>query len=163
MDALSWKIRELLADPASRMTLVGLLVAALLVNWPLANGLLTDRRIASEGELLRVPVIETRNYGTDSDPDYRITYQLPQGMDQRRWEASLGKAAWERARLSSSIRVRVLREDPGNHHVEGADVGHPWRWVALALDLTILGLGYYLLVVRRKRYAPPPVERKVWR
>ncbi len=140
MESLKRNVADGVRDPATRLMLAGLVLALLVVSWPLAASLLTDRRIANDGELVRATVSEISNDGTSAEPVHRIVYRLPADIDDSRREAIVSKVAWDRARLTSSIRVRVLVDEPDLHQVEGAQVSHPWRWVGVVLDLAILAL-----------------------
>jgi len=127
-----------------------LLLAVVLVNLPAVHQAWTDRQIAREGREVEATVVDARTV----DGRHLVDYRLPRDVDpvRRTFSASVDAAAYEHARVSDRLTVRVIPGRPGANRADG-EVASP------VLVVAAVGADLILLVVAalwwwRRRAAP---------
>lgn len=94
-----------------------LVLAATLVNLPLLHSIWTDQRVERSGIDVRAEVVDHRTDGGR----HLVSFTFPESVDpeHRTWQADVGATTYDRAVASGEIGVRVLRDDPALHRVDG--------------------------------------------
>src|ERR671920_134346 len=97
--------------------LLFVVVMLFVLTFPLINTLLTRSRVDRDG----VDVTATVAKAVDDDGRYLVAFRLPEEVDpeQVAYSAVVSKATYDKARTTEEVSVRVLKDDPRRHHVEG--------------------------------------------
>jgi hypothetical protein len=124
-----------------------ILIAVLLVNLPAVHQAWTDHRIATTGRDVEAVVLEARTINGRHLVDYRLPRSLDPGRN--RFSASVDDAAYELARESDRLAVRVIPGRPGANRPDG-EVGSSLLVVAaLSADAILVLIGAMWLYRRR--------------
>ena len=128
-------------QPVHRLVLV---VFVVLVNLPAVHDAWTGHRIAAEGRDVDAVVLAARTI----DDHHLVDYRLPEDVDpaRRRFSASLDASAYERARTSHRLAVRVVPGDPGANRPAGETSSPVLLAAAVGADaivLLVLGLWWW--------------------
>src|SRR5688500_12234976 len=113
----------------------------MLINLPVAHSTWTRHRIAQDGIITTVEVLDAEGVPDDDPEVYFVTYRFDEDIDeeQNEYNSEVDEEAFTTARTSNQLQVRYLDGDPGAHVVEG-EVRHRFVLVLLALgDLALLG------------------------
>jgi hypothetical protein len=130
-----------------RLLFVVVILAVL--TYPLVNSLLTSARVERSGVDVTATVLETTRNG-DS---YLVAFRLPEEIDpgQRNYSAEVDRASYDKAAASKQIRVRVLKDRPTAHEVEG-EIHSRASWVFTGVaDAIVLIVGLWWVKVGRRR------------
>ena len=134
--------------PRTRRLLLVVVVLAVL-TYPLVNSLLTRARVERDGVDVTATVLDTTRNG-DS---HLLVFRLPEEIDpdRRTYSAEVDEAAYVKAASSRQIRVRVLKDRPTAHEVEGEIRSRAsWLFTAVA-DAIVLIVGVRWVSVGRRR------------
>ena len=129
--------------------LLFVLVMLVALTYPLVNTLVTRARLERSGVDVTATVLDTPRNG-DS---YLVVFRLPKDIDpdQRNYSAEVDKASYAKASASRQIRVRVLKDRPTAHEVEGGIRSRaPWLFTAVG-DAMVLIVGLWWVRVGRRR------------
>ncbi len=118
-----------------------------LVNFPLVNQTLTDRKLEHSGRdveavVLRAQRAEGHNY---------VDYRLPEAIDPKntRYSAQVDDPTYEEAQATHVLAVRVLPDEPGTNRPAGTSRNATFLVVALLGDVVLVIIA--LLWWRRRR------------
>jgi hypothetical protein len=144
-----------LSDRRTRTVLLTLVVVVLLVNLPLVNSLRRSAEVRSDGVDVTARLVESRVLGEEGDPQYWVSYRLPEDVDPqaRAWPAQVDRATYDRARQTGRVAVRVLPDDPAAAEVDGEVGRRAGLWSTLVVDAVLLGLLLLWWRHRRRREA----------
>ena len=132
-----------LSDRRTRKLLLALLLVVALVNLPLLHSSWTSAKVDREGVDVTAPLVGSDVLGSDEDPEYWISYRLPEDIDPRgdnAWPVQVERATYEQVRDTREVHVRVLRDEPAAAHVEGEVSHRAGLWSTLVVDALILAL-----------------------
>jgi hypothetical protein len=129
---------------------LALLIAAFLVNLPVVHEAWTGHRIDVHGREVVGTVRATHVYRGDRFVDFR----LPVAVDPSRatFSARLSPAAYDAARRTGEVEVRVVPGDPAANRVAGEVQSHLFAVIAVLGDAILL-LVAVALWRRRRRWA----------
>lgn len=134
---------------------ITVLVAALLVNLPLAHGWWTSHRLEGQGIEVTATVQEARAIPwRGNERRFFVAYRLPEDVDprQRDFTGEVDRATYDEATVSERIRVTYLPGDPAeNRPVGGVDGGWLGVFLTLVADLALLAILGLMLWARRGR------------
>lgn len=118
------------------MRVLALLLAAFLVNLPVAHEAWTGHRIDAHGRQVVGTVRATHLYRGERFVDFR----LPVTVDPSRatFSARLDPAAYDAARRTGEVEVRVVPGDPAANRVAGEVQSHLFTVVAVLGDVILL-------------------------
>jgi hypothetical protein len=114
-----------------------LLLAVFLINLPAGHQAWTDHQIARDGRDVEAMVLEARTI----NGRHLVDYRLPEDVDPagNRFSASVDDAAYELARTTDRLAVRVIPGRPGANRPDG-EVSSPIFVVAAVGADVILAL-----------------------
>ncbi|MFL6003669.1 MAG: hypothetical protein ACJ72P_12730 [Nocardioides sp.] len=125
-----------------------LLLAVILVNLPAVHQAWTDHRIAADGRDVEATVLDARTINGRHLVDYRLPDDLDPGRNT--FSARVDDAAYELARESDRLAVRVIPGRPGANRPDG-EVSSPLLVVAaVGADAILLVIGGLWLYRRRR-------------
>jgi hypothetical protein len=130
-----------------------LLVAALLllVNVPVAASLLTDRRVAADGERVSAEVVQTAEEGDDHGVALRFDADVD--PSERTWPVRVDEATYDVAVRDRVLDVRAVPGDPGAFAVPGQVGNSTGVWMTLLGNLLIAAWVWAMLRRARRRAA----------
>lgn len=131
--------------PVRRFVIV---IAVLLVNLPAVHQSWTDHRIDADGRDVEATVLEARTI----EGRHLVDYRLPKDLDPaaHKYSASVDDAAYELARQTDRLAVRVIPGQPGANRPDG-EVSSPLLVVAaVSADVILLLIGALWLSRRRR-------------
>jgi hypothetical protein len=136
------------------------LLVVVLVNLPLAQGVLTRWQVNRSGTDVTATVTHHDVLSPGGDPDYFLAFVLDEAVDpdRRTWTAQVDRTTYDRAVASRELGVRVLRGDPPAYRVDGQVTSRAGWLVTGAADLALLAV---LLLVWRFRGRLRPQLRAV--
>ncbi|RNM12665.1 hypothetical protein [Nocardioides pocheonensis] len=113
-----------------------LLLAVLLVNLPAVHQAWTDHQISRDGRDVEAVVLEARTI----QGRHLVDYRLPKDLDPagRRFSASVDDAAYELARTTDRLAVRVIPGRPGANRPDGEVSSPIFVVAAVGADLVLL-------------------------
>jgi len=129
--------------------LLFVLVMLVVLTYPLVNTLLTRARLERSGVVVTATVLDTPRNG-DS---YLVAFRLPEDIDpdQNNYSAEVDKASYEKAAANKQIRVRVLKDRPTVHEVEG-EIHSRASWLfTVVAGAIVLIVGLWWVKVGRRR------------
>lgn len=118
-------------------------LAALVINLPLAHGAYYGWRLDRDGVDTRAVVVDTRLVPEDAeDPEHVVEFRFDRDLDpeQRTWFADVDPDTYERAEADGRLAVRVLPDRPATHEAEGQQSGSLPLVITLLGDLMLLGV-----------------------
>lgn len=135
-----------------RSVLVALVLAAVLVNLPVAHQAWQRWELARDGREVTAEVTHTDVLRAQTDPHRVVRFRLPAGIDAQRrtWPAEVDRATFEAAQDSGEIGVRVLPGKPSVQRVDGAHASPVGYVVIGVVDAIVLLLGLLLWRQRRR-------------
>jgi hypothetical protein len=131
-----------MTTPRLNSRTVMLIVLLLLVNTPVIHAAWTAWRVSSSGTDVQATVQRTPILGTKEDPAYYVTFTYPDDIDPRQsaWPAQLEKSAWDKAKASGEVRVRVLKDQPAAYRIPGQVRSYVGWAITVFADLALLGM-----------------------
>lgn len=130
-----------------------LLLAVVLINLPAAHQAWTDRQIARDGRDVEAIVLDARTI----NGRHLVDYRLPTDLDPvgRRFSASIDDAAYELARSTDRLAVRVVPGRPAANRPDGEVSSPIFVVAAVGADVVLLLIAGLWLYRRRVPYAEP--------
>jgi hypothetical protein len=137
-----------------RNLLLALLVVVAVVNLPLLHSSWTGWRVERSGTDVTVPLQGSDVLGDADDPEYWISYRLPEALDPQRgtWPAQVDRATYDRVRAAGEVEVRALAGSPAAARVEGEVPRRTGLVTTLVVDAVLVAIAALVL---RARVRPP--------
>lgn len=129
--------------------LVFVLVALVVLTFPLVSTLTTRSKVRSDGQDVTAAVVKAPAH----DGQYFLEFRFPRAVDpdQRTYGARVDHASYEKAATSKTVTVRVLEGRPTAHEVAGEIHSRsPWIVTGVA-DALVLAVGLWWVRVGRRR------------
>lgn len=125
-------------------------VAAFLVNFPLAHSTWQQWQLDRDGVEVTAQVTDAAQQSDGADPTYRIVFILPDEVDEggSSWTAVVDEETRQQAQATGAVEVRVLPDDPSVHEVVGEVPSRVLVVATVVADLLLLGM---VLLARRAR------------